>query len=73
MLRFLFNFIFFGLIFYVISKFFPDAFSQLINWAEVLYDFLVSIGEKGVSMIKEVTRPDAAKEEAGTLFKLFFK
>jgi len=71
MLRFLFNFILFGLLFYVIWKFFPEAFTQLVSWVEALYNILISLGEKAASAIQDVTKPDHTRE-AETLFRLWF-
>lgn len=36
-MRFLLNFIFFGLLFYAIYLFFPDAFRWLTSWAESFF------------------------------------
>ena len=38
-MRFIFNFVFFGLLFYIIFLFFPDAFHTLVNWAGQVYEF----------------------------------
>jgi hypothetical protein len=72
MFRFLFNFVFFGLLFYVIWKFYPEAFTQLVTWAETLYQFLVTFGEKLWHMINEATKPDATKE-AETIFRMWIQ
>lgn len=42
-MRFIFNFIFFGILFYIIYLFFPDAFSTLVSWANHAYEFLRDI------------------------------
>lgn len=39
-MRFIFNFIFFGFLFYLIYLIFPDAFSTMVGWANKLYIFL---------------------------------
>ncbi len=40
MLRFIFNFFLFGLLFYLIYLFFPEAFQTLVSWANHTYEFL---------------------------------
>jgi len=57
MIRFVFNFIFFGVLFYAIYIFFPDAFSTLTGWAGAIYDFVVSIMAALVKYISELTKP----------------
>jgi hypothetical protein len=39
-MRFFLNFFFFGLLFYLIYLFFPEAFNTLVSWAQKFYDFL---------------------------------
>lgn len=39
-MRFILNFFFYGLLFYLIYLFFPDAFHTLVSWANNVYDFL---------------------------------
>lgn len=39
-MRFILNFIFFGILFYVIYLFFPEAFSTMVGWAHQVYEFL---------------------------------
>lgn len=39
-MRFIFYFIFFGLLFYIISLYFPEAFQTLVSWAAKVYNFL---------------------------------
>ena len=39
-MRFIFNFILFGIIFYLLYVFFPDAFSTLVSWANKTFEFL---------------------------------
>lgn len=38
-MRFIFNFIFFGILFYLIWLFFPEAFSTLVSWANHVVAF----------------------------------
>jgi hypothetical protein len=39
-MRFVLNFIFFGLLFYALFLFFPDVFKQLVHWAAVVVDYI---------------------------------
>lgn len=57
MIRFIFNFIFFGVLFFAIWHFFPDAFNTLVSWAEKIYDFIVDIVTKVVEWVSEATKP----------------
>jgi hypothetical protein len=41
-MRFIFNFIFFGLLFYALYLFFPDAFAKLASWAGDVVAFIKS-------------------------------
>lgn len=49
-MRFLLNFFFFGLLFYLIWMFFPDAFMTLVSWANHIVaffrDLIMGITEK---------------------------
>lgn len=38
-MRFIFNFLFFGILFYLIWMFFPDAFLKLVSWADSIVAF----------------------------------
>lgn len=40
MLRFIANFILFGVLFYLIATYFPDQFQTLIHWAEAIVNFV---------------------------------
>lgn len=42
-MRFLLYFIFFGLLFYVIWMYFPEAFQTLVSWAAKVYTFIHDI------------------------------
>lgn len=39
-MRFILNFIFFGVLFYAIHVFSPDFFNTLVDWANAIYEFL---------------------------------
>lgn len=60
MIRFIFNFIFFGVLFYAIAHFFPDAFERLVGWAEKIYAFFVDITVAVIDWISELTKPKSA-------------
>lgn len=38
-MRFILNFFFFGLLFYIIWLYFPEAFTTLVHWAAQVVDF----------------------------------
>lgn len=42
-MRFILNFFFFGILFYLIYLFFPDMFNTLVAWANHVYLFLKDI------------------------------
>jgi cytosine/uracil/thiamine/allantoin permease len=50
MLRFLINFVIFGVLFYAIYSFFPETFKTLVSWADSIYvaikDFVLWIIER---------------------------
>ena len=39
-MRFIFNFIFFGILFFLIWHYFPDAFQTMVSWAESAFNFM---------------------------------
>ncbi len=44
MVRFIVNFILYGILFYLIYLFFPDAFMTLVSWVNQAYEFLRDLG-----------------------------
>lgn len=40
MIRFIINFILFGLLFYALWLFFPDGFAKLTSWAGAIFSYL---------------------------------
>lgn len=42
-MRFILNFIFFGVLFYAIYLAFPDVFFTMVGWANKIYEFLKEI------------------------------
>jgi hypothetical protein len=55
-IRFIFNFILFGLLFYFIWTFFPDAFQTLVTWISKIADLLVDLGRWVVSWVQDITK-----------------
>lgn len=39
-MRFIFNFIFFGILFYLIATYFPEPFHTLVSWADAIVSFV---------------------------------
>jgi hypothetical protein len=39
-MKFIFNFIFFGVLFYLISVYFPEPFHTLVSWADSFVSFV---------------------------------
>ncbi len=58
-MRFVLNFIFFGLLFFIIWKFFPEAFHTLVTWVTALYDWLYHLFH---SLFEQVNKAEATKE-----------
>lgn len=56
MVRFILNFIFFGVLFYAISLFFPDAFQTLVSWAGKVYSFIVNAVTAIINWVSEMTK-----------------
>lgn len=67
-MRFILNFIFFGLLFYLIYLFFPDAFNTLVSWANNTYDFLRDIVLKISEKFKGESPSDIHKALFGMIF-----
>lgn len=60
-MRFIFNFILFGIIFYLLYVFFPDAFSTLVSWANKAFDFVKDLVMHTGSKINEWRGEPAGK------------
>lgn len=54
-MRFILNFIFFGVLFYAIYVAFPDAFHTLVGWADKIYEFLRTLALQLLSKVQELT------------------
>lgn len=57
MLRFILNFIFYGIIFYLIWKFQPEWIDAMRSWADSAYDIAVDL----ISMIVEKIKAFSSK------------
>lgn len=70
-MRFILNFFLFGFLFYLISVFFPEAFSTLVSWASGVYgffhDLVVQIGDK-ISE-KKVAEADVSPETVSAIVR----
>lgn len=53
MMRFIANFILFGILFYLIWRFFPEAFETLVAWAGKVFDFVRDLFTSTVEKINE--------------------
>ena len=58
-MRFILNFIFFGILFYFIYMVFPDAFATLVSWANHAYEFLRDLWNQLVLRYEEWRQPAA--------------
>lgn len=68
-MRFLFNFIFFGLLFFLIHMYFPDAFNTLVSWVGHVYTFFHDLIVWGIDKfwpknVPAVPAPEAPKAVA---------
>lgn len=52
-MRFILNFIFFGLLFYLLWLYFPDAFQKLFSWAQTVVDYVVKLVQSLFHSTKE--------------------
>jgi len=70
-MRFIFNFFFFGVLFYLIWMFFPDAFSTLVSWANhfVAYakEVIMGLGDKMQGVMPEAGKHPAPVPPASSL------
>ena len=52
-MRFILGFIFFGLFFYGLMLFFPEAFAVLTSWAAAFWDFVIGLFQLGTNAVKK--------------------
>lgn len=55
MLRFVLNFIFYGIIFFLIWKFQPDWIDTMRSWADTAYEIVVDLGSQLFAKIKALS------------------
>ena len=74
MIRFLFNFVIFGVLFYAIYLLFPDAFKTLVSWADSLYGIIRDLGLWVYSRLQDFRKEHVAPLEApkALLLPLFY-
>lgn len=70
-MRFIFNFIFFGILFYLIFLFFPEVFKTLVSWAEHTYTFLKSIVDQLVGKVEDMKIGEHPVKELTSLNEAF--
>ncbi len=68
-MRFIINFFVFGILFYLIWSFFPDAFKILVSWADQVVAFFSGL----FVMLKEkvATTTPAPSKTVASLFQFF--
>ena len=54
-MRFIWNFILFGVVFFLIHKFFPEAFNTLVSWVDHGYEWVVQAVTALVAKIQGTT------------------
>lgn len=60
-MRFILNFFLFGILFYLIYIFFPEAFNTLVSWAGAVYGFFHDII---MGIVEKVQEKKGAEHEA---------
>ncbi len=56
-MRFIFNFIFFGLIFYALWFFFPEAFAKLVDGAGAVFNFIKDLVNSLIDKLNHTRSP----------------
>lgn len=59
-MRFILNFFFYGLLFFLIYMFFPEAFNTLVSWANETYIFLRDFIQKAIGTVQETKKEPVA-------------
>jgi len=63
-MRFILNFIVFGIIFYLIYVFFPEAFFTLVSWANKTYEFLKDVVLQITEKITQWSKGSSSQEHS---------
>lgn len=50
-MRFILNFIFFGLLFYLLWVYFPEAFKTLVQWASAVFNYLQHLFQNVINSV----------------------
>ncbi len=66
-MKFLFNFVFFGVLFYVIYLFFPDAFRILVSWADSAYQLIRDLGLMVYKKVQELRQTSSSTPSSAVL------
>lgn len=66
-MKFLFNFVFFGVLFYVIYLFFPEAFRVLVSWADSAYQLIRDLGLMVYKKIQELRQASPSTSPSALL------
>lgn len=67
-MRFIFNFIFFGILFFIIWQYFPETFHTLVTWASSVFAFLKDLVQSIIEKIHPASKP--APETPKALYDL---
>lgn len=51
-MKFIFNFVVFGAMFYLIHKFVPGFFDQMVGWGDQAFSYVEGLYQKGIEMLK---------------------
>lgn len=73
-MKFILNFIFFGILFYIIWLYFPDAFKTLVDWASNTVAFFKGLIQTALEKVNEthIPPPTPPPPTPTSLIPLFF-
>lgn len=72
MIKFLLNFIGYGILFYVIYLFFPEAFKTLVSWADKIYEFFNGVLLETSEKIRHQESSNSLQSAFDTLKSFFY-
>lgn len=74
-MRFIINFILYGILFYIIYLYFPDAFKTLVGWVDQVFAFLrdLFLGLWAKFQATNPSHPESEPAHSLLLFSLFRK
>lgn len=73
MIRFIVNFFLFGLLFYALYIFFPDAFAKMVGWVAAVFDYIRDIVNQIIEKINSTRSPTAPHAAFLLGFMNFFR